>query len=156
MRDCAGMFPEAGGSCGGSREPKNTNMETFDWQAVAALLVESLNPRLPNGTRLGTEGQLLRFYDGQTWSAFQEVIGGWERDAEDWRLEHAVDVVLTHLQDFIPEQSGTWGTAWPTDPFSDGPLPAPWVEVKDGGLRFGYGTLCFHGPTPTDDLRQTS
>jgi hypothetical protein len=142
--------------CVDSYETDNASVRTFDWSRVAALLVATLNPRLPGGSRLEADGQLLRFYDGQTWSVFQEVVGGWETDAEEWRLTHAIDVALTHLQDFIPEQVGTWGTAWPTDPDADGPLPGPWVEAKDGVLRFGYGSLCFYGPESTDDLIATT
>jgi hypothetical protein len=123
--------------------------------ALADVLVEQVNPRLPEGCWLerGTSDEW-----GGVWLFMHTAEGSWggsgiaslEETITDVFVAGVVEMALDAVQDDVAH--ATQGIAWPADPNTTRPLPERWARVEAGVLSFGYGSQTFASDVRLADL----
>jgi hypothetical protein len=96
-------------------------------------------------------GGIALFMNNDEGSSGGSGIAGGSETVDDDVLWGYVEMALDSIQDDVAHASR--GTAWPTDPTVEGPLPRPWVKVTHDVLSFGYGSHTFG---PDIELNQIS
>jgi hypothetical protein len=123
--------------------------------ALADVLIERLNPRLPEGCWLerGTSEEwggvwvLMHTDEG---SCGGSGLASLDETITEVLVPGVVEAALDAIQDDVAH--ATQGVAWPSDPRSAQPLPQRWATLENGMLSFGYGSWTLASDVPLTDL----